>query len=97
MSEELVGHVLPTRTVEYAKEIDDIAKLPAEMIREIRKLKTEGKTLMEIVAALSVGKFQQYVEAVMGFDQLGHEMTEHRTVALQTIGFRTGDLVDALL
>lgn len=95
--EILPAHVLDTRTVEFTKEIDDIAKLPAAMISSIKKLSAEGKSVVEIVAELAQTQFADYVAAVIGFGEVGHEIAEHRKVAFQTIGYRTGEMVDALL
>lgn len=92
-----VTHVLETRMVEFTKEIDDIAKLPAQMISSIKTLSAEGKSIVEIVATLAQSQFSDYVAAVVGFGELSHELTDHRKVAFQTIGYRTGEMVDALL
>jgi len=73
---------IQTRTVEYAKEIDDVMDLLAGTIKTVRE-KGDYSSL--------VGKL---VTAIDGMSDIDDEF-ENQAVALNTIGGRVGDLVDA--
>lgn len=77
------------RQVEYAKEIDDVAVLLVDIVRKAR----EGVD----PATIASGSITNLVTALSGVDQLDDEVRANRKVALQTIGYRTGDLTDAIL
>ena len=77
------------REVEFAKEIDDVGVLLVQIVRDAKA----GKSAMEIASG-SVGNL---LNALTGVDQLPAEVKANRKVALQTIGFRTGELTDAIL
>lgn len=77
------------RQVEFAKEVDDAMVLVASILRDVR----EGKPVAEIAA----GNLSGLVNAVAGIDQVPAEIEENRKVALQTIGYRFGEIADALL
>ncbi len=77
------------RQVEVSKELDDVLALLIVVARDVRA----GKSVAEIAAdALS-----KLVDAAAGIDQVSAEVAADRKVALQTIGYRTGELADALL
>lgn len=77
------------KQVEYAKEVDDVAVALVHIVSEIKAKKGIG----ELVG----GALPKLIDAVGGIDQAGDEVKEHRKVALQTIGYRTGELTDAIL
>lgn len=78
-----------TKNVEYSKEIDDVAFLLVKIVADIR----QGKGIAEVVS----GAVAPLVDALAGVDQMGAEVSANRKVALQTIGYRTGELTDAIL
>jgi hypothetical protein len=73
------------KTVEYSKEIDDVMGLFVAIV-DNRKKKEELAKL-----------FDELLEAVTGIGEIDDEFMVDRKVALQTIGYRTGELVDAFL
>ncbi len=77
------------REVEYAKELDDCAALLVHIVRDVKA----GKTAAEIAS----GSLQDLMTAMSGIDQVDDELAANRKVALQTIGYRTGELTDAFL
>lgn len=77
------------RQVEYMKEIDDVAVLLVQIVQDAKA----GKSPVEI----ATGSLQNFLNAVAGVDQVGVELGEGRKVAMQTIGYRIGELADALL
>jgi hypothetical protein len=77
------------RQVEYVKEIDDVAVLLIGIVHDAKA----GKSAVEI----ATGSLQNFLNAVAGVDQVGAEASENRKVAMQTIGYRVGELADALL
>lgn len=77
------------KEIEYSKETDDCMVLVVELFKDIKA----GKS----AAALAAENLGQLMEAVNGVNQVGSEVEENRKVALQTIGYRTGELTDALL
>lgn len=80
---------IETRQLQVAKEIDDVMLLFPEIIRQIRA----GKSLMDLASS----EFSNLVTAVQGIDQVPEELKADRKVALQTIGYRTGEIADAFL
>jgi len=81
--------MIQSKTVEYAKEIDDCAVLLVKLVSDIKA----GKPLQEVGS----GAVAPLVDALAGVDQVGEEVKANRKVALQTIGYRTGELTDAIL
>ena len=77
------------RSVDFAKETDDVMVLLAQLVRDIRAGKSPGD-----IASTNVGNL---VTALAGVDQVQGEVELHRKVALETIGYRLGDLTDAIL
>lgn len=77
------------RSVKVAKEVDDVVALLPKIVKEIRA----GKGVVELSATV----FGDLVAAVQGVDQVGEELKANRQVVLETIGYRTGELVDAFL
>lgn len=78
-----------TKQIEYSKEIDDVAVLLVKIVSDIR----DKKPLADVVA----GAVAPLVDALAGVDQLGLEVESNRKVALQTVGYRTGELTDVIL
>ena len=81
--------MIQTKTVEYAKEVDDVAVLLVNIVRQARA----GKGVSEIAS----GAVTDLVNALAGIDQLDDEAETNRKVVLQTIGYRSGELADAIL
>ena len=77
------------KEVEYAKEIDDVAVLLVAVVKDVR----QGKTAAEIAN----GAITKLIAALAGVDQMDDEAKLNRKVAMQTIGYRTGELADAVL
>lgn len=77
------------KEIQYAKEIDDVAVLLVSVLRDVKA----GKTAAEIAN----GAITKLIEALAGVDQMDDEVKGNRVVALQTIGYRMGDLADAIL
>lgn len=76
---------IQVKSMEYAKEIDDVMALFVEVIKN-RKNKESISNLIDELAA-----------AVGGIEDIDDELAGHRKIALQTIGARVGELVDAFL
>lgn len=77
------------KQVEFSKELDDAMALVVAIVRDVKA----GKP----VADIATGNLQAFVEAMSGIDQVPAELAENRRAALQTIGYRTGELTDAFL
>lgn len=77
------------KNLAIAKEVDDVALLLVSIVQDIRA----GKPLSDI-ATNNVAKL---MDALAGVDQLGNEVKENRKVVLASIGYRTGELADAIL
>lgn len=77
------------KEIEYAKEVDDVALLLVHIVQEVRS----GKNVADIAS----GSVAKLVDAISGVDQVGAELAESRKVVLQTLGYRTGELADAIL
>ena len=81
--------MIASKQVEYAKEVDDVLVAVVSLVKEIRS----GKSIGEIAAG-SLGKV---MDAVGGVAEIDDELRDNRTVAMQTIGYRTGELAAAIL
>lgn len=81
--------MIESRTVKYAKEIDDVQVALNELVRDIKAKKSIGQITTENLPTI--------IAAVDGADQMDDEIAANRKVALQTIGYRSGELVDVLL
>lgn len=79
---------IETKQVEVAKEMDDVMVLVCTLVRDIKAKKSP--------AELASGNLKNLMDAISGLDQIAEEAT-HKKVALQTIGYRVGDLADALI
>lgn len=80
--------MIQQKQVEFAKELDDAMILAITLLSDIRA----GKSAAEITG----DALPKLMEAIAGIDQVPAEMAS-RKVALQTIGYRAGELADALL
>ena len=81
--------MIETKTVEYAKELDDVNVALIELVKDIKAGKDIGQITSENLPTI--------IAAVDGADQVGKEVEMNRKVALQTIGYRGGELVDVFL
>lgn len=77
------------KEIEYAKEVDDVAVLLVHIVKEIRSKKN--------ISDIASGSVAKLVEAISGVDKVGAELAESREVVLQTLGYRAGELADAIL
>lgn len=75
--------MIQSRTVSFAKEVDDVMALFIAAVNN-RKNKEE---LSKLIGDL--------MNALMGIDQVDDELAQSRKTVLQTVGFRTGELIDA--
>lgn len=80
--------MIQSREVQFCKEADDVLALLVNLVADIKAGKNAGAIMSENVSGL--------IEAVSGCDQIGVE-EKNRKVFMETIGYRTGDLADALL
>lgn len=77
------------KEVEYTKELDDAMVLIVELIKDIKAGKEPGMIAAENLPNL--------MSAIGGADQIGGEVSASMSVALQTVGYRTGELAAALI
>lgn len=77
------------REVEFSKEIDDVAVFNLHLLKAIK----DKKPIAEIMS----GSLKDLMDAVQGIDQMDDEAKSNRKVALQTIGYRAGEMADVLL
>lgn len=77
------------REVEYTKEIDDVAVLLVNIVKAARAKKSAGE--------IAAGEVQDLLNALQNVDDVDDELKANRKVALQTIGYRSGELTDAIL
>ncbi len=85
------------REVEFCKELDEVAELPSFMVREVKKYKAEGKSTAEILSLLGASSVGKVITALDKVDQIDNEYEENRRVFMATAGYRSGELVDALM
>lgn len=76
------------KEIEYSKETDDVLVAIVELVKDVRAKKP--------ISQLAGENLQNLINAVGGADQIPDEEKD-RKVFLQTIGYRTGELADALL
>lgn len=77
--------MIAKREVEYAKEVDEVMALFVAVVKN-RKNKEDLSKLMG-----------DFTNAIVGLDQVDDELAANRKATLQTVGYRTGELVDAFL
>lgn len=77
------------KEVSYAKELDDCMVLVVELIKDIKAKKGVSELMSENLGNL--------IAAIGGIDQVAGELESNKEVALETIGFRVGELSNALL
>lgn len=80
--------MIQKREVEYTKEIDDVFVLVIELLKDIKAKKGAGE--------LAAENLNNLINAMGGMDGISEEIT-HRLQAMQTIGFRSGELIDAII
>jgi hypothetical protein len=76
------------KEVEFTKEIDDVAVLFISVINDVRS----GKPVGDILS----GNIQGLINAISGMENADDELVM-RKVAFQTIGYRLGEIGEALL
>lgn len=81
--------MIQQKQVDYSKELDDVMVLVVGLVADIKG----GKSLAEI----SADALPNLMNAVAGANSVPEELAASRKVALQTIGYRSGELADALL
>ncbi len=77
------------REVEIAKEVDDVAKLLVDLVKDIK----DGKD----VAAITSENLPGLIAAIDGVNQVSAEIASNRKAVLSTVGARAGELADAFL
>ena len=80
--------MIEKREVEFAKEIDDVAVLLVELVKDIKAKKGAAEIAGENVKNL--------MDAIAAFDQIPAE-AKNKLVALQTLGYRTGELAAVIV
>ena len=81
--------MIEDRTVKIAKEIDDVGLAIVEIIHDIKA----KKPITEIAGE----NLQNLVAMVNGIDLVDDEYEANRRVAMATMGYRTGEMADALM
>jgi len=76
------------KEIEFSKETDDVLVLLVELVKDIREKKSATQLMGE--------NLQNLINAIGNADQIPDE-NKDRKIFLQTIGYRTGELADALL
>lgn len=77
------------KEIEYSKELDDVALALVHIVSEIKAKKS--------VSEIAGGSLSKLIDAVAGADLIGGEIDENRKVAFQTLGYRVGELTEALV
>jgi hypothetical protein len=72
------------KTVQYAKEIDDVMMLVVELLKDVKA----GKGALEIGAE----NLPLLMQAVAGAEQIKDELAMNKEVVLQTIGSQVGSI-----
>jgi hypothetical protein len=80
--------MIQKKEIEFSKELDDCLVLAIELFKDIKAGKSAASIAAENLAPL--------MEAISGVNEINGEF-ENRKVALQTIGYRSFELTDALL
>jgi hypothetical protein len=80
---------IETRNVQYSKELDDLASMAILLVTEVKA----GKDLPSIVSDVLPG----LVKAIGEFSTASSDLENNKQVAYETLGYRLGDLVNALL
>jgi hypothetical protein len=80
---------IESRQLQVAKEVDDVALLLVQLVGDIKA----GKSAPEIAS----GVVAKLVDALAGVDKIGAEVESNRKAVLATIGYRVGELADAVL
>ncbi len=80
--------MIEKKEIEYSKEIDDVAVLLVELVKDIKAKKPTVQIGTENLPLL--------MAAIGGIDGALKE-GENKKVALQTIGYRSGELAAALV
>ncbi|MGB1290515.1 MAG: hypothetical protein ACPG5Z_00185 [Pseudoalteromonas sp.] len=81
--------MIESKSVEFAKEIDDIMLLVIQVVKDLK----EGKDVSELVSSNLGG----LLAAIEGADQADDEYKENLAAAMATVGYRAGELGAALL
>ena len=80
--------MIQKKEVEYAKEVDDVLILVIELVKDIKAKKA--------IAEIAAENFPNLIAALSGLDSAPEEL-KNKAVALETIGYRLGDLANAFL
>lgn len=81
--------MIDQKTVSYAKEVDDVMALVVGLVRDVR----QGKPVVDIISE----NIQPLINAIGGLDGVQSEIDGNFAVVAETVGYRVGDLVSALL
>lgn len=77
--------MIQTKTVQYAKEADDVMALLVAAIKNRKNHEDLSKLMGDATVAIA------------GIEQVDDELAANRQVFMQTIGSRMGEIVDAFL
>lgn len=89
--------MIESRSVDFAKEVDDLAVLFPTLITAILAKKAQGKSVVQIATELATEDFQLFVAAVAGVGDISTEVAASRKAVLATLGYRLGETADAIL
>lgn len=77
------------RQAEFSKEIDDVMVVLVKVGAALKSGQSAGE--------IASGILGPFIEGAAGADKIPAELAEDRKVAFQTIGYRLGELADALV
>lgn len=78
-----------SRQVEYSKELDEAMVFLVSIVKDVKAKKPIGE--------IATGNLQGLINAIAGAEMLDDEFVEDPSVALQTVGYRVGELAAALV
>jgi len=77
------------REIDVAKEADDVMIFVVELVKDIKAKKAVG----EIVS----GSLNNLITAIDGVAGVKEEIAANREVVVETVGYRSGELINALI
>lgn len=81
--------MIQEKTVQYAKEIDDVLVLVVKII----EMAKAGQDVM----AIASGAVAPLIDAVAGIQGAGEELSLNKKVVFETVGYRVGEIAGALV
>lgn len=81
--------MISQKQVDYAVEVNNLLDIIVKLVEDVKAKKTGA----EIAADL----FISVIPAVAGIAQLGPEVAQNPKVVAETVGYRLGDVISALV